>query len=110
MNWNIINSIADVEAIKEKSVSVPCMIFKHSTTCSISVMAKSRLEKNWDLDATEIVPYYLDLKVYKPVSNYIAETFAVHHESPQALIIVDGACVFDESHLDIQVSEFKEFV
>lgn len=110
MNWNIINSIADIEAIKVKSAEVPCLIFKHSTTCSISVMTKSRLEKTWDIEASELVPYYLDLLSYRAVSNYISETFDVHHESPQALVIVGGDCVYDESHLDIKVSGLKEFV
>jgi bacillithiol system protein YtxJ len=32
----------------------------------------------------------------------------VHHESPQVLLIVNGECIFDTSHLDISVSELQE--
>ena len=108
IDWKTITSNEDVENIKKRSETVNCMIFKHSTTCSISVMAKSRLERKWDIEATEIEPYYLDLKIFKPVSNFIGETFDVHHESPQVLLIKDGKCFYDESHLDIKVEEIKD--
>lgn len=108
MNWNIITSEADIALIKERSAAHPCLIFKHSTTCSISVMAKNRLEMAWDFTTETLDAYYLDLKVYRSVSNHIADTFQVHHESPQALLIINGECVYDCSHLDITVAELHE--
>jgi bacillithiol system protein YtxJ len=108
MNWNTINSIKDIEELKNDSSSQVFMIFKHSTTCSISAMAKSRLEKKWDFEEKEIKPYYLDLLSYRPISAFIAETFQVHHESPQAILIQNGASFFDTSHLDITVDELHE--
>jgi bacillithiol system protein YtxJ len=38
----------------------------------------------------------------------VANTFKVHHESPQVLLIMDGECFYDASHLDIQFQELKE--
>jgi bacillithiol system protein YtxJ len=108
MNWNTINSIEDIAQIKQRSMEQPCLIFKHSTTCSISLMAKSRLEMAWDFTPETLEAYYLDLKTYRSVSNHIAETFEVHHESPQALLIVNGECIYDCSHLDITVAELHE--
>lgn len=103
-----ITTIQDIEKIKQRSFQQPCLIFKHSTTCSISIMAKSRVESSWDFEAAELEAYYLDLKAYRQVSNFIAETFDVHHESPQALIIRNGQCTFDCSHLDITVAELHD--
>ena len=108
MNWNIITSEADIALIKERSTEQPCLIFKHSTTCSISVMAKNRLEMTWNFTPETLDAYYLDLKVFRSVSNHIAETFQVHHESPQALLIVNRECIYDCSHLDISVAELQE--
>ena len=71
-------------------------------------MAKYRLESDWDFSAGEVDPYYLDLVAYRDVSGEVAERFAVHHESPQILLIKDGECVLDASHLDITVEEIKE--
>lgn len=107
INWIPITSEAQIGAIAKKSSEIPCVIFKHSTTCSISTMAKSRLEKNWDFSDTEIQAYYLDLLNYRPISKEIAVHFDVHHESPQILLIKDGECTYDASHLDITVDELR---
>lgn len=71
-------------------------------------MAKYRLEEDWDFSASEIEPYYLDLIAHRDISNEISERFSVHHESPQILLIKDGECVLDASHLDITVEEIRE--
>ena len=49
--------------------------------------------------------YYLDLIAHRDVSNYIAEKLDVHHESPQIVIVRDGDCTYDASHMEIEVKE-----
>ena len=105
IQWIPLSSVGQLEDIVIQSNNVPCLIFKHSTRCSISSMAKSRLEKTWDFSADAIKPYYLDLIAFRDVSNAIAEKFDVYHESPQALLIRNGECTYDASHLDISVKE-----
>jgi bacillithiol system protein YtxJ len=108
ISWNKISDVAQLDAIAKRSKTVPCLILKHSTTCSISGMAKARLERNWDFESTEIEPYYLDLLSFRPISAAIAERFQVHHESPQVLLIHNGTCIYDASHLDISVEELHD--
>jgi bacillithiol system protein YtxJ len=108
MNWLSLTSEEDLKTIKQRSHEQPCLILKHSTTCSISQIAKSRLERDWDFSEAEITPYYLDLLQNRHISREIADIFNVHHESPQVLLIVDGECIYDASHLDISVEEIKE--
>lgn len=108
MNWNNLNSVKQVRKIVERSHQVPCVIFKHSTRCSISTMAKMRLESNWDISENEIEPYFLDLIAFRDVSNFIASELQVHHESPQIILIKNGEVTYDASHLDITVDEIKE--
>ena len=79
-------------------------IFKHSTRCSISTVAKTRLSSFWDFN-DELPIYYLDLITFRDISNFIAENFDVKHESPQLLIIKDGKCIYNASHLSISVKE-----
>lgn len=99
LTWKPITDIAQVEAIRDnESHNVPCLIFKHSTRCSISTTAKARLERTWQLDSAHVHTYYLDLLDHRPISNHITETFGVQHESPQVLLIIKGECVYDESH------------
>jgi bacillithiol system protein YtxJ len=103
MKWIALNSEAQLEEIKEQSHTRPVVIFKHSTRCSISSMAKSRLER---AEAPESIDfYYLDLLSYRPVSAKVAEVFSVHHESPQLLLIKNGECTYEETHNGISMDE-----
>ena len=108
INWLELRSTKDVDNVITQSFSVPCLIFKHSTRCEISAIAKFRLEDDWAFEEDTVEAYFLDLINFRQVSNYIAESFSVHHESPQALLIHKGECVFDVTHLDITVPELQE--
>ena len=108
MNWKILDSVEQLDEIRQRSASVPCVLFKHSTTCSISITAKMRFEEAWDFSDSEMEAYYLDLLRFRPISGAIAAQFDVHHESPQVLLIRNGKCVYDASHLDIHVRELHE--
>ncbi len=92
--------------IKELSKTRPQVIFKHSTRCSISTMAKSRLERNEQPDSGDF--YFLDLLKYRSISDQIATDFAVTHQSPQILLIKNTECVYEESHSGIQMDEIAE--
>lgn len=105
--WNHLSSSAQLEEIRLKSQVQPCIIFKHSTRCSISSIAEQRLN-NTESPSTKAHYYFLDLLSYRPLSNAIAELFEVEHESPQVLLISKGNCVFDESHLGIDAAELQE--
>jgi bacillithiol system protein YtxJ len=106
MEWQNLTELSQLGTIKNKSFERPQVIFKHSTTCSISKMAFSRFDK---AEAPEGVDfYYLDLLQYRPISNAIAEQFEVFHESPQVLLIKNGACTYDESHYGIMMDELVE--
>ncbi|CAH0994876.1 hypothetical protein EMA8858_00989 [Emticicia aquatica] len=109
MNWNNLTSEVQLEEIKKESHNQAVMILKHSTTCSISATALSRLERAWkDENAKGLKPYYLDLLKLRPISNKIAEEFDVEHESPQVLIIKNGKSIYDASHFDIRFDEIIE--
>ncbi|GAB3826316.1 bacillithiol system redox-active protein YtxJ [Pontibacter rugosus] len=111
MNWHPLTSVEQLNEVIEESKSKPVVIFKHSTSCSISATAKSRLERKWDdADLNDVKAYYLDLLKYRSVSNEIAEVLEVHHESPQLLLVKDGQCTYEASHLGISVDELKSQV
>lgn len=108
LQWFPIESFEEIDRIKKRSFEVPCLIFKHSNRCNISAIAKYRLEDDWDFNPDEIAAFYLDVLTLRPVSLSVADTFQVHHESPQVLLIVNGECIYDASHLDITVEELHE--
>ncbi len=108
MNWTALTDISQLADIKQKSQEHPIVMFKHSTRCSISSMALSRLERGWDDSALpQVEAYFLDLIAYRQISNAVAEEFGVYHQSPQIMIIVDGGVIYDESHMGISFSSLK---
>ena len=108
INWISLKQNEQIKEIIERSKEVTCLLFKHSTRCHISTIVKYRLEEDWDFHADDLEPYYLDLIKYRSVSNAIADTFSIQHESPQVVLIKNGECIYDASHLDITVGELKE--
>lgn len=107
INWVLLDDNSKLLKAIEESFTKDVVIFKHSTTCSISLMAKRRLEEDWD-DLENVIPYYLDLKSFRSISDEVAERFSIHHESPQILLIRQGECIYDASHFDITIAELKE--
>ena len=108
MNWIPLTEEQQLAQITEQSKQQPVVIFKHSTRCSISSMAKSRLDREQAPDGAAF--YYLDLIKYRGLSNKIASDFHVHHESPQILIIKNGECTYDESHNGISMEDIAQQV
>jgi bacillithiol system protein YtxJ len=108
MNWHPINTIEQLEQIKSASFITPQVIFKHSTTCSISRMALDRFERAATPEKVDF--HYLDLLNYRAISNEIASFFQVHHESPQVILIKNGECIYDESHYGIMMDELISFL
>ena len=108
MEWKNItdpNQISDI-----KTQAGYSLIFKHSTRCSVSMMAKKRFELDWEIIPEDTNLYFLDLISHRAISAQIAETFQVHHESPQILLIKNGDCVLDASHSDISADEVAELI
>ena len=107
MNWVQLTDLQQLEQLKKASFQAPVLFFKHSTRCSISVMALNRFEREWN--NTNVNTYFLDLLNNREVSNQIATLFEVEHQSPQVLLIKDGACVYHASHNAIDAQAVNEF-
>lgn len=108
MNWIDLHDLSQLENLKEQSFTKTKIIYKHSATCSISKMVYARLnnaQENLNADF-----YYLDLLAHRDVSNAVAEAFGVQHESPQALVIKNGVCIFNESHTAIRIYDIAEHI
>ena len=106
MNWIPLQNETQLEEIQERSAGRPQLIFKHSTRCSTSAVVKGRLERAEKPEAIDF--YYLDLINYRPVSNKVADLFRIDHESPQVLLIRDGQCIYDESHMGITMADIVD--
>ena len=106
MNWTDLLTTRQLDDIIHLSHQRPQVIFKHSTRCNISSIAWTRLKNAEKLEGADF--YYLDLLAHRPLSGQIANSLDVSHESPQVLLVKNGKCVYDESHLGITADELQE--
>src|SRR6476469_7901353 len=106
MHWIHLTDEEQLKNIISNSQNNPQVIFKHSTRCSISSVALQRLQRV--SQPSDIDFYFLDLLSYRKISNKIVQVFDVPHESPQVLVVRDGQCVYEESHMGISMNEIVE--
>ena len=99
-NWIQLNSKEQLQTILKDSHTNPQLIFKHSTRCFTSSMAKKEFEKMYN-DNETLNFYFLNVITDRNLSNEVAERFKVRHESPQLLIIEEGQVSKHASHSDI---------
>ncbi|MBC7695499.1 MAG: bacillithiol system redox-active protein YtxJ [Burkholderiales bacterium] len=102
-----INQLQDISDLSKEQGIDAILLFKHSTRCSISSMALSRLETRWQ-DNEKIPAYFLDLLNHRHISDEIASLYSIEHASPQVLLIKNGSCIYHNSHNGIVASEILE--
>jgi len=108
--WVKLTSPEQLDELIARSSEVPVLLFKHSTSCSISAMAISRFEGRWKADESTCIPVYLDLLAYRSISNLIAEKTGVVHQSPQAILLKDGVPVYSATHGSIDANEIQSLL
>jgi bacillithiol system protein YtxJ len=108
IDWLSFNSSATLDSIMQESDRQAVIIFKHSTRCATSAMVKDRLERQWTDALIQVPTYYLDLIQFRSISNDIANTLNVTHESPQILILFKRNCIYDASHSAISAKSITQ--
>jgi bacillithiol system protein YtxJ len=86
------------------------IIFKHNTTCSISLGVKDRLEHEESFSNYELAIHLLDVRASRELSNMISGRFGVPHQSPQVLVIKGGRCIYHHWGYDISADTLQEVI
>ncbi|WP_433958994.1 bacillithiol system redox-active protein YtxJ [Cytobacillus horneckiae] len=76
------------------------LLLKHSNTCPISADAYEQYEK-YTSENNRVKSYYLIVQEDRPLSNEIAETYEIKHESPQAFFFNNKQVAWHTSHRKI---------
>lgn len=108
--WLEITSEQDVNKIIEDSAQKTQIIFKDSVTCGISAHAKERLKDGYDQIEGKADFHYLDLLSFRAVSNFIAQTLTITHQSPQIIILKDKKVVYTASHHAINAATLAQYL
>ena len=102
--WKKMCDDNDLKEAIENSNQNRVVIFKHSTRCFISKTVLKNFENEVKNSDKKIDYYYLDLLACRSLSNKIAEKFGVVHQSPQIIVLENGAAVQNASHQAISLS------
>ncbi|MFY0599867.1 MAG: bacillithiol system redox-active protein YtxJ [Cyclobacteriaceae bacterium] len=109
MNWEKLTSVDQLNEVDLLSKETPVVLFKHSTSCSISATALNRVERKWNQEKhPDVKAFYLDLLSYRAISNEISQRYGIQHQSPQVLIINNGTCSYENSHFGISYDEIVD--
>lgn len=107
IKWIPLTSVDQLMEVAKTTHDKPVFLFKHSTRCSISAMAKNNLERHWSTGDDLCNAYYLDLLQHRDVSNKIEEITGITHQSPQAIVLKGSDIIYDESHSAIDARRIE---
>lgn len=110
VQWIKLESVDQLMNLVKTTHEKPVLLFKHSTRCSISAMAKNNLERNWTSGSELCDAYLLDLLTHRDVSQKIAEITGIKHESPQAIVLRGDEIVYDASHSGIEARRIESIL
>jgi bacillithiol system protein YtxJ len=95
-----------IETLVAESRQHPVVIFKHSTTCGTSAQAYDEMDEYLrERGASDV--YLIDVHASRSLARDIAARFGVRHESPQLLLLVDGAVQWHASHYRVTAQELE---
>ena len=83
--------------MSEKTLPSDCLVYKHSTTCGISASAAREVRAM----ETDLPIYWINVREQRELSNWVAETYDVDHESPQLILIRGGKSEKVWSHYEV---------
>jgi bacillithiol system protein YtxJ len=94
----LLDTLDALEATFAASHQRPVLVFKHSLICPISTSAHRRFENFVARNAGRARFALIEIQNARPLSNEVAHRTGIRHESPQALLLRDGAAVWHASH------------
>jgi bacillithiol system protein YtxJ len=101
-----VSAETDLNSLLNSSLLV---IFKHSTACPVSWAANSQINR-FRLEHPDIPVKILYVIKDRPVSLRFAELSGVRHESPQVIVIREGAVAAAISHGSITADRLARLV
>jgi bacillithiol system protein YtxJ len=103
-----IENSSQLDTLLERSKERRVWIFKHSLTCSISAHAWLEFRRFAESVEGDVVFALIEVQAARPVSNAVAQRLGIRHQSPQAILLREGAVAWHASHFDIELSALRQ--
>ena len=100
-----LHGIDELDRALAESRQRPVLLFKHSYSCGVSAEALDELIAHLADGETDARYAMVTVQTHREVSNAIAKKLGVRHETPQALLVRDGAVVWSASHFRVNAAE-----
>lgn len=114
--WGTMTKVREIEnedemrALVEESKGATVVLFKYSPTCGISQVAQEAWEA-WVGSAPDgAVLARCDVIGAKPAARGVTSWLGMLHQSPQVLVLREGACAAHTSHYSITEKWLREKV
>ena len=95
---------ADLDAL---AAAPAALLFKHSDRCPISGEAYEEVEA-FARRHPGLPVWIVDVIDRRNLSLAAADRFGVRHQSPQAILLVDGRAAWDASHFQVRAAVLEE--
>ncbi len=105
-NSKEIRTMDEFKEIQEESKTKLVLLCKFSPICPISKRAESEYNKFLIEAPSEIAYYHIDVINSRATARSLVDDVKVAHESPQALLMKDGICIWNASHQSLTKDTF----
>ena len=89
-----------------RSETEPVVLYKHSATCPVSAAAHREMENLAESGALPV--FKLVVQKSRSLSTEIASALDVRHESPQAIVLLNGKPAFSASHHRVTAQAIRD--
>jgi bacillithiol system protein YtxJ len=102
-----IKKIHDENELESILMSDRAVLLKHSPICGLSAAAMKEVQR-FAGDHPDVPVFVLDVRAQRQLSRDTAVRLDIRHESPQAIVIRDGAVAWHGAHLGITAEKLSE--
>ncbi len=108
VNFQEYQTLQNVNDCVEESLHQPILIFKHSSVCPTSFYAKNQMDEYLQTGGAKV--YMVVVQDQRPLSQAIASTLNVNHESPQLIFLRNGEAKKVLNHHEITMAAVQDAV
>jgi bacillithiol system protein YtxJ len=106
-----LTTLEQVDGLLGESSTHPVLVFKHSLTCGTSAQALDELADHLEhADGPHAHYALVTVQTHRDVSTAISTRLSIRHETPQALLIMDGRVVWSASHFRVTAESIAKAI
>lgn len=100
--WSVPETEEELEKLFDKQSGLN-LIYKHSYTCMTCIFIMKRVEELMSSDKKIDSFQFIEVRMSRPLSNFVSEKTGIKHESPQAILLHNGDVKWHASHSAIKI-------